>query len=222
MTWGAGDHFRLWLRAGMTGCEFAKLLAGKGGGVAMELHVDVSPPQTARLNEAFDEHGQADRVAVAVFPSVTSEAAIVELLNALHDDARWTLRRHPKPSPSGGALVGLEWTTRSGDISDVMGFAPFPTMPVPRRSPYVAIATWPGGRSNPFRGTGSTPPGRAGIVSFLDAAHDLDPESYEDRWKATSERVTDLMSAPPDDARLYRRTTFVLTGEQAAGLAVDR
>jgi hypothetical protein len=174
------------------------------------------------LNRTFDAHGRGDRVVVAVFPSVTSEAALVELLNALQTDARWTLRRLPKPSPSGGVLVGLAWTTRSGDVSDVMGFAPFPTMPVPRRSPYVAIATWPGGRSNPFRGTGSTPAGRAGIVSFLDTAHGLDAEAYEDRWKRTSERVADLMSVPPDDAGLYRRTTFVMTQDQAAGLAVDR
>jgi hypothetical protein len=219
MSWGVDDQFRLWLRAGMTGCEFARLLAGKHGGIAVELHVSVTPPATW-LNRVFDAHASAGYVVVAVFPNIVTEAALIEFLNALQATARWKLRRSPKVSPSGGVLVGVEWTTRSGDISDVMGFAPFPTMPVPRRSPYVAIATWPGGRSNPFRGIGSTPPGRQGIVSFLDASHGLDHEAYEDRWKKTSERVGALMSIPPDDARLYRRTTFVLTAEQADKLAV--
>jgi len=146
---------------------------------------------------------------------------VVDLLTVLQANPRWSLRRGLKTSPLGGVLIGLEWITGSGDTSEVMGFAPFPTMPVPRRSPYVALATWPGGRSNPFRGTGSTPPARPGVVSFLDAPHGLGYDAYEGRWKATSERVTELMSIPPDDARLYRRATFVLTPEQAAGLALD-
>lgn len=36
MSWGVDDHFRLWLRAGMTGCEFARLLAGKLGRIALD------------------------------------------------------------------------------------------------------------------------------------------------------------------------------------------
>lgn len=214
------EHFRRWLYSGMTGCQFAKLLAGKHGGVAVELHVDVAPPSLDMLNRTFDEHGRADRVAVAVFPSITSGAALVSLLNTLGADPRWKLRRSTRTSPSGGVLVGVEWTTQFGAVSDVMGFAPFPTMPVPRRAPYVAIATWPGGRSNPFRGVGSTPPGRDGVVSFLDARHGYDQDTYEQHWTKTTERVGALMSIPPDDARLYRRTTFVLAADQAAGLAL--
>src|SRR5262249_44704064 len=126
MSWGVDDHFRLWLRAGMTGCEFARLLAGKLGRIAMELHVTAAPPLIARLNEAFDEHSRAGRVAVAVFPTIATGTGLVELLNALHTDPRWNIRRSSKTSPSGGVLIGLEWTTPAGDISDVMGFAPFP------------------------------------------------------------------------------------------------
>lgn len=225
MSGGVSEHFRLWLRAGMTGCEFARLLAGRHGSVAIdaiELYVDDSPQTTALLNHNFDEHARAERAVIAVFPNIITEAALIEFLNTLGTNPRWKVRRSAKTSPLGGVLVGLEWTTRSGDISDVMGFAPFPMMPVPRRSPYVAIATWPGARSNPFRGTGSTPPGRAGIVSFLDSAHGLDQEAYEDRWRTTSERVSSLMSVPPDDARLYRRTSFVVAAERATGLVVDR
>lgn len=219
MRGGAGEHFRLWLHAGMTGCEFAKLLAGKMGRVAVELHVDAQLPPTEWLNNAFDEHAKADRAVIAVFPMIATEGALVEFLNALGTDSRWRVRRRSKTSPRGGILVGLEWTTRSRDISETMGFAPFATMPVPRRAPYVAIATWPGGRSNPFRGQGSTPPGRPGVVSFLDASHGFDHQQYEASWDETTSSVASLMSVPPDDPRLYRRAAFVIAAEYATKLA---
>lgn len=219
MVGGPDAHFRLWLRAGLTGCEFARLLAGRPRSIALEMHLDVAPP-AAWLSNVFEAHARAGLVVMVLLPSIVTESAVVEFLSALQMDPRWRVRLGARSSPAGGTLVGVEWSTGSGDISEVMGFAPFPMMPVPRRSPYVALATWPGGRSNPFRGTGSTPSGRPGVVSLLDASHGLDRDAYEERWKRTSERVADLMSVPPDDARLYRRTTFVLTPEQAAKLAV--
>ena len=216
-----GDQFRLWLRAGMTGCEFARLLAGKSGRIAIELHVDAELPPTRWLNNAFDEHARADRAVIAVFPRISNEVGLIEFLNALGADARWNIRRRSKTSPGGGVLVGLEWVTGSGDITETMGFAPFATMPVPRRAPYVAIATWPGGRSNPFRGTGSTPAGKPGEVSFLDASHGYGQERYEALWAETTAGVASLMSVPPDDPRLYRRAAFVVPVEHAAKLAVS-
>ena len=110
---------------------------------------------------------------------------------------------------------------RSGVISETMGFAPFASVPVPRRAPYVAIATWPGGRSNPFRGQDLTPPSRTGQVSFLDAPHGMEAADHEQRWHATVGRVTTLMSVPPDDASLYRRTAFVVPPEHAEHLHSD-
>jgi hypothetical protein len=202
----------------MTGCRFAQLLAGKTGRVAVELRVDAEIPLTEWLNNTFDVHAKAERTMIAVLPTIASERALVETLNELGADPRWSVRRRPKPSPTGGILVGLEWRTRAGDLSEAMGFAPFATMPVPRRAPYVAIATWPAGRSNPFRGQGSTPPGRPGEVSFLDASHGFDAEQYEAMWSETTSRVGALMTVPPDDPRLYRRAAFVLSAEHAANL----
>jgi hypothetical protein len=115
----------------------------------------------------------------------------------------------------------MDWTTKNGDTSEAMGFAPFLSMPVPRRAPYVAIATWPGGRANPFRGQGSTPSARPGVVSFLDARHGMDEAEYEAYWAETIDRVTTLMAVPPDDARLYRRAAFVISPDAAARLVVD-
>lgn len=205
----------------MSGCEFAKLLASKANRVAVELHVDAASPPTDWLNSTFDLHASAGRVVIAVFPRIANESALVEFLNALSKDSRWRLRRRTKSSPSGGVLVGLEWATRTNDTSDTMGFAPFASMPVPRRAPYVAIATWPGTPSNPFRGVGSTPAGKAGLVSFLDASHGFEKAEYEEYWEETMEGVTRLMSVPPDDASLYRRAAFVIPPEIAAGLEFE-
>lgn len=216
----AGEHFRLWLRAGMTGCEFARMLAGKANRVAIELHVDAELPRTDWLNSTFDANADADRVVIAVFPRIAGELALVEFLNALGRDDRWRVRRRQRTSPTGGTLLGLEWTTRNGDVSEAMGFAPFASMPVPRRAPYVAIATWPGSRSNAFRGRQPTPPAQLGHVSFLDAPHGLEAAEYERRWDDTVARVTALMSVPPDDASLYRRAAFVIRPEHAAHLRV--
>lgn len=221
MSEGAGEHFRLWLRAGLTGCGFAQLLASKANRIAVELHVDAELPRTDWMNSTFDANAEADRIVIAVFPRLANERALVEFLNALGRDDRWYVKRRTKRSPNGGILVGLGWRTRSGDISETMGFAPFASMPVPRRAPYVAIATWPGGRSNPFRGQDLTPPSRTGQVSFLDAPHGMEAADYEQRWHATVGRVTTLMSVPPDDASLYRRTAFVVPPEHAEHLHID-
>lgn len=94
-------------------------------------------------------------------------------------------------------------------------------MPVPRRAPYVAIATWPGGRLNRFRGQGPTPSGTTGQMSFLDAPHSMEAAEYEARWFETVARVTALMSVPPDNASLYRRAAFVIPPEHAEHLHVD-
>jgi hypothetical protein len=217
----SGEHFRLWLRAGMTGCEFAKLLTGKRGRIAVEVHGPTGLPFAGRLNNTFDEHAKAGRAVIAVFPTITTEIAFIDFLNELKMDPRWRVRRRSKTSPSGAVLIGLEWITSSGDISDAMGFAPFVTMPVPRRAPYVAIATWPGVRSNPFRGKSPTPAGRPGEVSFLDASHGFDEAQYEAMWVDTTANVTRLMSTPLDDPRLYRRAAFAISADHAAKLDVD-
>jgi hypothetical protein len=212
------DHVRLWLRAGLSGCEFARRLAGKADRVVVELYADATVPSTTKLNKALDAHAAAERTVIVVFPLVVDEQQLVDLLATLLTDTRWRVRDGGKTSPSGGAIVGLEWTTSAGDISDVMGLGPFATMPVPRRTPHVALAIWPGARCNPFRGSGPTPPAHAKRVSFLDASHGFALSDYEELYRVTSEQVGNLMTVPPDDASLYRRAGFVLSADGIAKL----
>jgi hypothetical protein len=214
----AGDYFRLLLRAGMTGCQFAKKLAAMQGRMAVETHPAV--PDAALLDRILDEHASANRSVIVVLPSIRDPASLVAVLNTLCTTSpRWRIRRRKVTSPAGDVCLGLEWTTYEGNVSDLMGFAPFPTMPIPRRAPYVAIAAWPGGRANPFRGAPPTPPGHGNQVSFLDAAHDFDADEYARRWARSVEVVSALMALPPDDARLYRRTAFIVDAESSATLS---
>jgi len=96
-----------------------------------------------------------------------------------------------------------------------MGFAPFPTMPVTRRAPFVALATWPGERRNPQRIT----PRHPNRVSFLDAAHGIAALDYPATWDETIDKVATLMKEPPDDARLYRDVAFVVSSGLASKLS---
>lgn len=199
-------HFERWLRAGMTGCSYAQRLARMPGGTA--IHSITAADFVDDVGSIFDACGAQHRAAIIVFPQVRDEAGLVALLHGLaRDSPRWRLRSR---EAEGTVHLGLDWITAAGDVSDTMGFAPFASMPVPRRAPYVAIGAWPGGRDNPFRDTPPTPPSRAGQVSFLDAAHDLELGSYGRAWTTTTATIAGLMQSPPDDARRYRKTAFVL------------
>ena len=55
----------------------------------------------------------------------------------------------------------------------------------------------------------------------MDAAHTFKHDLYENMWTATANAVADLMIAPRDDARLYRKVAFVLSSPAASMLTFD-
>lgn len=173
------------------------------------------------MNSAFDNYAKVEQAVIAVFPNIVTERAFIGFLNELGSLPRWKLRRRSATSPTAGALIGLEWTTSSGDVSNTMGFAPFASMPVSRRGPYVAIAVWPGARSNEFRGQPPTPPSKPGEVGFLDAAHRLEETEYRTTYEKTTVDVASLMAIPPDNAKLYRDVAFVILAEHADKLDIS-
>jgi len=210
-------HFRQWLRSG-TGCGFAASVA-KSGRVAYESHDEM--PFVPDLDTRFEDYGARELAAIVLFPFVTSEAALVDVLTALRADSpRWKVKRRGNGA-AGTVMVGVEWSTANGDVSDTMGFAPLASMPVPRRAPYFAIAAWPGARSNPERGKKPTPRARPGEVSFLDASHGLTHDDYVALWARTESTVADLMVMPADDAKLYRKVAFVFSAAAASAISFD-
>ena len=197
---GEEKHFQHWLRRQMSGCFFAGQLAG----TTMAIETYLPPLDPTLLDSSFDKHGASERVVVGLLPSIRSDVELVEALNSL-PSGRWKIvRRHPDHEQC--VFVGVEWKTASGDLCHAMGFAPFITMPVPRRAPYVALGLWPGGRLNPFRGQKPTPPSKDGVVDFLDAAHGLDDASYRKRWEQTTNAVNAILP----NSKPYRDSAFVL------------
>jgi len=212
-----GGHFRKWLRIG-TGCGFAASLANAGR-VAYEAHAEMPPVHEVDTN--LDAYAASRFSAVFIFPFATSEAGLVDVLASLRaGSSRWKIRDRG-PGNGGTHLVGVQWSTANGDVSDAMGFAPLPSMPVTRRAPYFAIAAWPGGRENPERGTPPTPRARRGEVSFLDAAHGFGHDAYAALWDLTMTAVAGLMVMPPDSAKRYYTTAFVLSATAASAITFD-
>lgn len=209
------DNFRRSLRDG-SGCLYAAALA-YGGRVAFEVH-DEPPP--SEVDDSLDAYAALDLVAVLLLPFVTSERVLIKVLAGLRNSSsRWRLREGKRTAEA--VHVAVEWTTSEKLIDDTMGFAPLLSMPVPRRSPYAAIALWPGGQQNSLRGIGPTPAAIPGRVSFLDVPHGLDEETNARMWKSTEAKVAELMTLPPDRPSLYRRAAFVLSPAAVEGLAFD-
>ncbi|MGE0398270.1 MAG: hypothetical protein AB7T06_16320 [Kofleriaceae bacterium] len=210
------DNFRRSLRDG-SGCTYAAALAYQRR-VAFEVHDE--PPTGREVDDSLDAYAAANFVAVLLLPFVTSERMLVEVLTSLRSGSpRWRLRKGSHTTEA--VHVAVEWTTSENLIDDTMGFAPLLTMPVPRRSPYVAIALWPGGQQNPLRGVPPTPPAKVGRVSFLDVPHGFDEATNASMWKTTVEKVGELMTLPADRPALYRHAAFVLGATAVEALAFD-
>jgi hypothetical protein len=206
---------RQWLAEGMSGCRFASLIgqrrerfvAAAYTGVAREVDV-------ARI---FEYGIQECAPVLALFPDIRTEAALVEQLRALARGARWRITRQRPPGlVTDDVLIGVAWQIGNGCSTSVMGLAPFATMPVTRRAPYVCLAAWPGGHDNPHWTRYE-----ADIVHFLDtdlSALKLTTAKSRSLTKASVATTALLLSELDDDARYYRRAAFRLQPLTAAAL----
>jgi hypothetical protein len=198
------DHFRRWLQSAMTGCAFATHLSGKRARFA--IHAFASEEPADWFDGALESHGDADRVVALVFPWIADEEVLVRYLMSVQaQSSRWKLHKRKKKDDSSRFHLGITWRTKGGLECDLMGFAPFATMPVPRRAPYVALAAWPGGRKNPFN-----EPKHLDRVSFLDVSHGLHKPDYDKRWTKTLADVDALMRVPSDRSLRYTNVAFTL------------
>lgn len=158
----ADEHLRQWLAEGMTGCQFAKLIAQRKDRIVTATFAGLA--QEEDVSRVFDAGAQAQLPAIALFTGIRTEHALAEQLHILARGPRWTLtEEHPEGLTTDDIMVGMEWRIRDGLASSPMGLAPFATMPVTRRAPYVCIAAWPGGHDNP-----NWTRFERGIVHFLD------------------------------------------------------
>jgi hypothetical protein len=205
----ADEQFRRWLGASLAGCLFAARFA-KGGRLLYYTSLDdPSEELSAELDAFFDRAADDGSVPVALFPRIRSATGTARLIKLLRKGERWSVkevrwRQHSREKDA--CLVGLEWRTKTGLQSRVMGFAPLGSMPVTRRGPYVAVAAWPGGHDNVHFDRGPS-----GSVSFADADTRLrDREQHDEVWRKSESMTRRLVSDPADDVERMRQVAFCL------------
>jgi hypothetical protein len=211
----ADEHLRQWLAEGMTGCQFAKLIAQK-----KERIIRATYPGLAKEEDVSRtlEAGTAARLpAIAIFTGIRTEEDLVEQLRILSRGPRWRItREYPEGLATDDVMVGMTRQIREGLASSPMGLAPFGTMPVTRRAPYVCIAAWAGGHDNSHWRRYEE-----GIVHFLDtdlSALGLSKAKYKSLTNISKSTTEGLLSETADDARHYRRTAFRLRSGVADAL----
>jgi hypothetical protein len=208
------DHFRDWLRSGMTGCRFASTLAAKRP-VLVDFYSPIGPLDHGQMAAFVD--GTADRqvTAVLLFPELRTARDIADLLVALRRRERWqvTRARWPRGYRKRDSIAfSLEWRTRANGVCDAMGLAPLGTMPITRRAPYVAIVVWGALHLNEHVRKGP----HVGVAS---AATRLEKEPHEKLMKASIRNVRALLDVPPaEDMDWLRRVGFVLPRAASAKL----
>jgi hypothetical protein len=206
------DLFELWLRRGMTGCNFAA--SAVGGARVNYIHQleELADADVPQLDRFIDDAATQGNFAVILFPRVRTTRGITRIIRTLNAGERWEAspvawRNHAR---SGAALVGLRFRTTDRDRSSVMGFAPLGCMPVTRRAPYVALGVWAGAKLNSHKRSSE------GEVGFIDApvlaADDtpLDKDAHQQMWDSTMGRVKQLLGDPPEDDFKLKDVAFCL------------
>jgi hypothetical protein len=212
----ADEHLRQWLAKGMTGCQFAKLIAQKRDRIVTATFAGIAKEDD--VSRLFYAGTQGRLPVIAIFTGIRGEDQLVEQLRVLSRGDRWRFtREHPEGLVSDDVMVGIDWQIREGLVSSPMGFAPFGTMPVTRRAPYVCIAAWPGEHENP-----NWTRYEEQVVHFLDtdlSALKLTKAKYRSLTKASNDATNTLLSELDDEARFYRRTAFRLSSSTANALS---
>jgi hypothetical protein len=191
-----------------TGCRFATHLAGTAKlTYYVVLSSALAKTDLPTIDAVIDEAAKGGQPAAILFPRLRSPAAIVAMLSVLRSGNRWSVDRVPwrNHERRNAVLVRVQWTTAGGLRSSVGGFAPVGTMPATRRSPYVALVLWGGGKANPHK---RTP--RAGEVGFIDINTGWTAKQHEKAWTPTDKQVRDALADPAEDVERLRGVAFCL------------
>jgi hypothetical protein len=191
----------------MTGCQFATLIAQHRERIATSVFAGLAPE--ANVTRLFEFGASLHVPAIAIFLGIRTEQELAEQLRILAAGERWKItEEHPEGLETDDVLIGMEWTIRPGLVSSPMGLAPFATMPVTRRAPYVCIAAWPGGHENPHWTRYDER-----VVHFLDTDLSklrLTKPKYRSLTATSKDATHEILSEVGDDARHYRRAAFRL------------
>lgn len=186
-----------WLRAGMTGCEFARVFAkapAPGEIRPVIVRNALSAPSVADILEPILLKAAGEHAAVlAIFPDLRYDEEVADLATAFSAHRSWTVWE-PKWAPDAkrdDVLVALDWTTPSKHLSNALGLGPLGTMPTTRRAPFVGLVVWPGAHENPYRDVQYKRVGVADMKhSLAKGKHDIYwDQSQQNRTAYTSEEL---------------------------------
>jgi len=183
----AEDHFRKWLARQQSGCVFAAQFGGKLK--RMFCYEPLTSIDADEVELVLDQCAEEERVALLLFPRMRAAEEIAEVVRILDGHARWHAVIDPAMGRDASECgIRLTWTTRESRSTNAMGFAPLGYMPVTRRAPYVAVAAWTGGHSNPIRSQKSEHE-----VTMGDAPPGMERAKYKETLKKTRKRTGELI-----------------------------
>ncbi len=215
------DVMRRYLRIGLTGCSFATAYAAALNVIQWGVWSGASPSESLHMDLAgfFTSAAASKRPGIAVFPEFRTAEDVVGLLVALAGKSGWSLSHEKWGKHARDAeLVSLWWRTPGGLRTSVMGFAPFGSMPVTRRAPFVALAAWTGPKLNPQKSKKMKMADSPDEVGFVDMPP-LVAETHDSMWDATRARVRELKALPQEGAALPS-VAFCLPSACAPSLAL--
>lgn len=208
----SGEHvakqlMTAWLRANITGCLFAMRFAKEATGRIRPIVLTGALDAThlpEQLDPVLRDAAAHSEAVLAIFPDLRTSEDVAHLLDSLSHDEAWSCTELKwQDHARADILISLEWTTPGGHVTSAMGLAPFGTMPITRRAPYVAIALWPGGQENPFR---QEPRKR---VSLADMPHLLSRDVHDTYWRQTEDNKARYLEGQNEGAA-RPRVTFCL------------
>lgn len=208
-----------WLKTRVTGCQFARAIAKKGGDrAAVRLSVvrnALNDPALPELLHATLIQAAAESAGVLfVFPHLRVDEDIADLAMSLTRNPAFTIQQQPWP-PEGASrteiLFLLRWLTPSGLPSRAMGFAPSGSMPITRRAPFVSLFVWPGGLENHIRGTKTKEGKPFASVGIVDMKHSFDPEDHQNLWTGSLNEKAAVDQEEPSFSASLRYVSFCLS-----------
>lgn len=179
-----------WLRAGMTGCEFARVFAKQPAPAEVRTVVARNalgePPIAEILEPTLIKAASESAAVLTIFPDLRYDEEVADLAANLSLHPSWTLWEPawPPDAQRDDVLVALDWTTPSKHVSNALSLGPMGAMPVTRRAPFVGLVVWPGAHENPHREV------RYKRVGVADMKHSLSKAKHDAYWEASQRNKT--------------------------------
>lgn len=220
------EIFLNWVSAGQTGCLFAARLARKPRHARwlpiVQLDALATPDLPQLLNAQLDAAARSHEAVLLIFPDIDTADGVVALCNRLCEDpaGRW-YRADIGASDAGTgiAMIALRWVLPSAaSVNHVLGFAPLPTSPATRRSPFTALVV----RLVDQKRTPERKEDGRIQVHLADLDSGIRPQELHDRvWAATQKKKASYVEPHlADTARA--RVTFSVPIDVAQNLCAAR